>query len=254
MTSPTSGRRRGYAASAAVAVLLLTGCANSTPAQTVVAPERVKGASAAPAPATPEEATATSQSATETKAASPSPRNTASASPLATQSPHKTAPAPSPAPPPPDVMAASAPVSIHIPSTGTQSELLSLGLREDGSLDVPPEGPGAPAAWYNRSPTPGERGPAVLLGHVNATGGGPGVFANLRALQPGDLIRITRQDGTTAVFAFHRAEQYPKDAFPTLTVYGNTEGAELRLITCDGYDPATGQFDDNYVVYAKLVP
>ena len=26
----------------------------------------------------------------------------------------------------------------------------------------------------------------------------------------------------------------------------------LHLITCDGYDPATGEFDDNYVVYAKL--
>ncbi|MFM9431861.1 hypothetical protein ACFDR8_002777, partial [Arthrobacter sp. MP_2.3] len=29
-------------------------------------------------------------------------------------------------------------------------------------------------------------------------------------------------------------------------------GAELRLITCDGYDPATQLFDDNYVIYAKL--
>ncbi len=37
-------------------------------------------------------------------------------------------------------------------------------------------------------------------------------------------------------------------------MYGNTEGSELRLITCDGYDPFTGAFDDYYVVYAKLVP
>jgi hypothetical protein len=36
-------------------------------------------------------------------------------------------------------------------------------------------------------------------------------------------------------------------------VYGNTEGAELRLITCDGYNQATGEFDDNYVVYAKFL-
>ena len=50
-----------------------------------------------------------------------------------------------------------------------------------------------------------------------------------------------------------KGEQYPKDNFPTQKVYGNTEGAELRLITCDGYDPETGLFDDNYVVYAELV-
>ena len=35
-------------------------------------------------------------------------------------------------------------------------------------------------------------------------------------------------------------------------VYGNTPGPELRLITCDGLDRATGLWQDNYVVYAVL--
>ncbi|MGO4493809.1 class F sortase [Arthrobacter sp. 2YAF22_2] len=150
-------------------------------------------------------------------------------------------------------MAASPPVSLKIPSIGTRSELLKLGLRTSGALEVPPDGPTAPAGWYTGSPTPGERGPAVLLGHVNAVGGGPGVFANLRRLKGGDTIQVTRADGKTAVFEFYRGEQFAKDAFPSLTVYGDTEGSELRVITCDGYDPATGLFDDNYVVFAKLV-
>lgn len=149
-------------------------------------------------------------------------------------------------------MAASPPVSFRIPSIGAQSELLRLGLQDNDSLEVPPGDPGAPASWYKKSPTPGERGPAVLLGHVNATDGGPGVFADLRDLEAGDTIKVAREDGTTAVFTVDRGEQYAKDAFPTQQVYGNTAGAELRLITCDGYDPATGEFDDNYVVYAKL--
>ncbi|MER1995874.1 class F sortase [Arthrobacter sp. NPDC055585] len=148
--------------------------------------------------------------------------------------------------------APSLPQSLRIPATGTESSLLHLGLREDGSLEVPPEGPGAPASWYTGSPVPGQPGPAVLLGHVNASGGGPGVFADLRALQPGELIEVGREDGSTVQFAVERAEQYGKDSFPTLEVYGNTDGAELRLITCDGFDPATGTFDDNYVVYASL--
>lgn len=152
----------------------------------------------------------------------------------------------------PPVMIASQPVSLNIPSIGTNSKLLKLGLRPNGSLEVPPDGPTAPASWYNGSPTPGERGPAVLLGHVNAVGGGPGVFANLRRLTAGDLLEVKRADGTTATFVFDRGEQYPKNAFPAETVYGNTEGSELRVITCDGYDPATGLFDDNYVVFAKL--
>ncbi len=139
-----------------------------------------------------------------------------------------------------------------ISGIGVQSELLSLGLRENKSLEVPPDSPGAPASWYNGSPTPGERGPAVLLGHVNAVGGGPGVFAELRSLTPGAPITVQRADGSTATFTVDRAAAYRKNDFPTLEVYGNTSAAELRLITCDGYDPATGLFDDNYVVYATL--
>jgi sortase (surface protein transpeptidase) len=149
-------------------------------------------------------------------------------------------------------MAESVPVALNMPAIGARSELLSLGLQDDGTLEVPPGDPGSPAGWYNQSPTPGERGPAVLLGHVNATDGGPGVFADLRDLTPGDSIEVTREDGTKAIFMFERGEQYSKDDFPTETVYGNTEGSELRLITCDGYNAFTGEFQDNYVVYAKL--
>jgi hypothetical protein len=224
MTGSTTGRRGGLLACAATAVLLATGCAAGP------------GAPAAPGSAPP----AASSTATPSPTASPPP--TGAASP----------PAASPESLPP-VLDESEPVSLTIPATGTRSELLHLGLREDGTLEVPPEGPGSPASWYTASPTPGERGPAVLLGHVNATGGGPGVFADLRRLAPGDTVEIVRENGSTAVFAVDRAEQYGKDDFPTLEVYGNTEGAELRLITCDGYDPATGEFDDNYVVYASLV-
>ena len=150
-------------------------------------------------------------------------------------------------------MTGSEPLSVDIPALGLGSELLHLGLREDGTLDVPPGDPGSPASWYDQSPTPGEPGPAVLLGHVNATDGGPGVFAGLRDLVPGDTVEVSRADGSTAVFAVERAEQYSKDTFDTRAVYGNTEGPELRLITCDGYNLFTGEFDDNYVVFATLI-
>ena len=234
MISSPSDRRRNFLVSAAVAALILTGCGNSTASDG--------------SPAAPPTATATSS------AAGPAPSAAPSTAPSATATPAEVAPttaAPVPAQPP--VLPASAPTSFSIPAIGAGSDLLALGLRDNGSLEVPPDGPGAPASWYNQSPTPGERGPAVLLGHVNATDGGPGVFADLRALKPGDIIEIAREDGTTARFAVDRGEQYPKDNFPTLKVYGNTEGSELRLITCDGYDPDTGEFDDNYVVYAKRV-
>ena len=163
---------------------------------------------------------------------------------------------PLPAQPEPDQPGTGAPAAaphvVSLPTIQTQSELLQLGLEPDGTLEVPPADPGSPAGWYSGSPSPGETGPAVLLGHVNDTEGGPGVFARLRALQPGDQITIERQDGTTAAFTVVKGEQYAKDNFPTDKVYGNTPGPELRLITCDGLDRATGLWQDNYVVYAVL--
>ncbi|KQR02893.1 peptidase C60 sortase A and B [Arthrobacter sp. Leaf141] len=225
---PKSGRRGGLRALAAAGLLLLTaGCA--------------AGASdAGPAPT-----------------ASTAPSATASASPSAAV---PTAPAPA-APAVPATTAApelpalarSEPVRLEIPSISLRTDLLSLGLRENGSLEVPQDtGNGAPAGWYNGSPSPGERGPAIMLGHVNALGGNKGVFADLRQLTPGTEINAVRADGSTATFVMDRGAVYGKDNFPTFEVYGNTAGPELRLITCDGYDPATGLFDDNYVVYAKL--
>ncbi len=239
MTDPTTDRRRGRLAPAAVALLLLSGCSAETPAPST-APSPTASATSSPrsSPGAPTAAPVRS---------SPSP----AAEPSAAPAPGAAAtPAPATGP---VVLAASAPVSVRIPSAGSVSELLHLGLRPDGSLEVPPTHPGAPASWYTGSPAPGERGPAVLLGHVNATDGGPGVFAGLRGLVPGDRIEVVREDGSTAVFAVERGEQYAKNAFPTQDVYGDTPGAELRLITCDGYDPATGLFDDNYVVYARLL-
>ena len=65
---------------------------------------------------------------------------------------------------------------------------------------------------------------------------------------------MTREDGTAAIFSVDRVEQYAKDAFPTLAVYGNTDNSQLRLITCGGvFDQSTGHYVDNIVVYASLV-
>jgi hypothetical protein len=51
-----------------------------------------------------------------------------------------------------------------------------------------------------------------------------------------------------------RTEQYPKSRFPSQEVYGDTDGAELRLITCGGsFDQAARSYRDNLVVYARMV-
>jgi sortase (surface protein transpeptidase) len=148
-------------------------------------------------------------------------------------------------------MPASRPVSISIPALGVTSRVMRLGLQADGSMQVPP---GAyPAGWYDRSPTPGERGPSVLAGHVD-WGGQLGVFGRIRRLTTGDDVVIARADGSTATFRVDSVAIFAKSDFPTDAVYGDTHDAVLRLVTCGGaFDDARQSYVDNVVVFASLV-
>jgi sortase (surface protein transpeptidase) len=170
-----------------------------------------------------------------------------------------TVPTPSSAPTPTSgivgpILQASPPVSITIPAIGVQSNLLTLGRTAGGALAVPALGisynlPG----WYRYSPTPGALGPAVIAGHVDSAEAGPAVFYRLGALKPGDSVTVLRADGRLATFRVDAVRRYSKHAFPTTLVYGNTNHAALRLITCGGpFDSATGSYEDNIIVWASL--
>ncbi len=80
------------------------------------------------------------------------------------------------------------------------------------------------------------------------------MFHDLDKLVPGDKIKVTRADGSVAVFEVVQVGKYPKDEFPNAKVFGAVDFAGLRLITCGGqFDDATGHYRDNVVVFATLV-
>lgn len=147
----------------------------------------------------------------------------------------------------------SRPVAVEIPAIGVRSPLHALGMTAARTLQVPSGSRYDEAAWYKHSATPGARGPAVLLGHVDSPDRGPSVFFELGELRRGDTIRVTRADGLIAVFTVDGVRRYPKDKFPTRLVYGDTRHAGLRLITCGGvFDRDVGHYVDNVVVFASL--
>lgn len=164
------------------------------------------------------------------------------------------APAPSVSAPAPEWPVRALPLRLRVPAADVDSELVHLGLNQDGTLAVPTGADYDKAAWYDGSPTPGSLGPSVLEGHVDSAANGPSVFYRLAEVKPGDVIEVDAVDSTTARFEVTRVEAYPKDEFPTAEVYGNTERPELRLITCGGdFDAASGHYRDNTVVYAALL-
>ncbi|MFE1203208.1 class F sortase [Streptomyces sp. NPDC058762] len=148
-------------------------------------------------------------------------------------------------------LARSVPVGLRIPAVGVDTPVMDLGLASDGTVEVPPVTDDDRAGWYRHSPTPGQVGPSVILGHVTVGRYGDGVFRHLARLHRGDRIEARLRNGTAAEFAVTAVRTVAKADFPTDDVYGDVAGPELRLITCGG--PRDGEeYRDNVIVFAEL--
>lgn len=144
----------------------------------------------------------------------------------------------------------SAPTTLSIPAIGVEASVTKLGLRPDSTVEVPadPDKTG----WFRLGPSPGQRGSAVILGHVDSLEG-PAVFIMLRYLTAGDRVRVTLTNGRVATFVVERKATYPNDEFPAQRVYGSHGRAMLQLVTCGGdYDNDVG-YTANVVVYTSLL-
>lgn len=157
----------------------------------------------------------------------------------------------SPAKPNKPTLSRSLPTHLTIDKVEIDTDLLTVGKNPDETIEVPADY--HKAGWYEYSPTPGELGPSIIVGHVDNVSG-VAVFWRLRELSPGDIIKISRADGQTHTFRIDSVEQVPQTNFPTDKVYGNIDHAGLRLITCGGtFNNQTQHYDQNTVVYASLV-
>ncbi|MGW1751142.1 class F sortase [Streptomyces sp. NPDC002092] len=145
----------------------------------------------------------------------------------------------------------SIPVGLRIPAIGVDTPVMRLGLAADGSVQVPPIAAHDRAGWYEHSPTPGQTGPSVILGHVTVGAYGDGVFRRLGELHRGEKIVTRLENGTAAVFAVTAVRTVSKSRFPSDEVYGDVNRPELRLITCGGKRTGDGYLD-NVIVFATL--
>jgi hypothetical protein len=138
--------------------------------------------------------------------------------------------------------------TLAIPAIGVHAPIVPVGRQPNGAMQTPDPGQ---VGWYHPGPTPGDPGPAVLVGHID-TRTGPDVFHRLGELGPGDEILVGRPDGTTSRFLVGRLERHPKTALPTSRIWTTAKRPVLRLISCTGsFDRASGHYRDNLIVYAS---
>jgi hypothetical protein len=141
---------------------------------------------------------------------------------------------------------------IRIPAIQVDAPVMPVGLDMDGWVDAPPPEDPNLAGWFTGAVSPGEKGTAVLVGHVDNQQG-PAVFYGLGALKKGNRVEVLRNDGKTGVFEIYGVEVFEKHNFPGDRVYGNNGVPELRVITCGGGFSAQSGYAGNVVVFARMV-
>jgi sortase (surface protein transpeptidase) len=145
----------------------------------------------------------------------------------------------------------SRPVHLSIPIIGLSVPLSVLTLNKNGTVNVPTNF--SEPGWYKGDRSPGQKGSAVILGHVDNYHG-PAVFYHLAKLNLGNHVDVTLADGKKLVFAVIGIRMYKKTNFPDALVYGSRTYPALQLVTCGGiFDPKTGHYLSNIVVFTALI-
>ncbi|GGL65207.1 class F sortase [Streptomyces fumigatiscleroticus] len=151
----------------------------------------------------------------------------------------------------PEPLPYGVPDRVRIPAIQVDAPVLPVGLDADGWVDAPPPEDPNVSGWFTGAVSPGEKGTAVVVGHVDNKQG-PAVFYGLGALKKGHRIEVARKDGKTAVFEIYGIEVFEKSDFPGDRVYAAKGDAELRVITCGGGFSKQNGYDGNVVVFARL--
>ena len=128
----------------------------------------------------------------------------------------------------------------------------AYGVYRSGQMDVPDNV--TDVGWYRWGPSPGASGSAVLAAHVDLAGQGPGVFIDLDTLEPGDVVLVDFDDGSTEAFEVAARATYDKQELPLDVIFSREGPPVLTLITCGGgFDRSSRRYDSNIVVYAVPV-
>jgi LPXTG-site transpeptidase (sortase) family protein len=141
---------------------------------------------------------------------------------------------------------------VRIPAIQVNAPVVPVGLDSAGWVDAPPPENANLAGWFTGAVSPGEKGTAVIVGHVDNKQG-PAVFYGLGALKKGNRVEVQRRDGKTATFEIYGVDVFEKKNFPGDRVYGSKGTPELRVITCGGGFSKQHGYEGNVVVFARLV-
>jgi len=148
----------------------------------------------------------------------------------------------------------SSPVRLIIPAIGVNAAIERVEIAADSNLSTPKGHPWDDAGWYDLGIRPGERGSAVIDGHLDRPGGLPAVFWNLHKLHRGDRVNVIESQEKTLHFRVVQVAFYTFQTAPLQNIFGNDSSRSLNLITCAGdWISSQHQTTLRLVVYTQFV-
>ncbi len=136
---------------------------------------------------------------------------------------------------------------LEIPSLNVKMNIVGVPY-SDTSWDV--TWLGNNAGWLNGSAFPTWAGNTVLTGHVWDSLNRPGPFANLKSLRYGDQIFIHAWD---LIYTYEVRESSTVTNKNVSTVMKHEDLDWVTLVTCESYNPFSGNYKFRRVVRAVLV-
>lgn len=148
---------------------------------------------------------------------------------------------------------ASAPVGLQLPDVDVDVDVVPVGVREDGQMEIPESG--FDVGWYRYGAAPGQgEGSTVLASHVDTLAEGRGVLARLTELRRGDVVSVALADGTAVDYRVTGRRTVPKAGLDTQALFDRSGPERLQLVTCGGpWQPERSSYRDNVIVTAEPV-
>jgi LPXTG-site transpeptidase (sortase) family protein len=120
---------------------------------------------------------------------------------------------------------------LTIPSLGVNARVQNVGITKKGNMGTPNNY--TDVGWYKYGPQPGEKGSAVIAGHVDNGLGLAAVFSKLDKIKIGDDVYVEMKEGKTLHFKVTKLDTYDFNAKAD-EVFTQKDETYLKLITCTG--------------------
>lgn len=142
------------------------------------------------------------------------------------------------------------PETLTIKKLGIEAPIEQVGKDKNNSLGTPSDV--NDVGWYSYGFLPGEKGNAVMDGHIDSKSG-PAVFYRLNDLHVGDEVQVKDKAGHEYIFTVVRKEIYDFDKVPMKELFKPSSIPKLNLITCTGvFDHEHENYLQRTVIYSEL--